>query len=373
MIIRLKGIKKVKSKGRVYYYHRATNTRILSEYGTAGFIAEINALDAKKPAPRDAHAPNTWNWLVQKYRTDDNPEWAKLASSTQADYNRVFNWLVDPAGDKSKLGLRGLSLDKIDTAGVYDLRDVAAKRGYRFANKVMGLISSVWNWGLRRRLNIPDNPVVNIAAIQRPSNLRTVNRAWTQNELKTVLAAAKPHIALPVAIAANTALREGDVLDLRWSKYDGDALAVIQSKTQAKTEGELYLPIHKDLRPLLINAKKAAEAKMENDRSEGAIVVDLDPIICLNSRGKPWTADGFKTSFFKLIRKLESEKKIGTGLTFHGLRHTVATTLADAGADDRTIAAMTGHKSLAMVQRYTAKADQKRRAKQAMKLLEGTE
>jgi integrase len=31
--------------------------------------------------------------------------------------------------------------------------------------------------------------------------------------------------------------------------------------------------------------------------------------------------------------QLENEGKVGTGLTFHGLRHTVGTKLADAGAD----------------------------------------
>jgi hypothetical protein len=38
--------------------------------------------------------------------------------------------------------------------------------------------------------------------------------------------------------------------------------------------------------------------------------------------------------------------KIGAGLTFHGLRHTVATKLADAEADDKTIAAITGRQGM---------------------------
>ena len=65
--------------------------------------------------------------------------------------------------------------------------------------------------------------------------------------------------------------------------------------------------------------------------------------------------------------------KIGPGQTFHGLRHTVATKMADAGADDKTIAAITGHKSMSQIQRYTRTASHKRRAKAAIRLIDTDE
>ncbi|WP_150297102.1 tyrosine-type recombinase/integrase, partial [Salipiger aestuarii] len=43
----------------------------------------------------------------------------------------------------------------------------------------------------------------------------------------------------------------------------------------------------------------------------------------------------------------------------HGWRYTAATQLADAGVDMRDIQAVTGHKTLSMVQKYTAQANQK--------------
>jgi len=60
-------------------------------------------------------------------------------------------------------------------------------------------------------------------------------------------------------------------------------------------------------------------------------------------------------------------------LTFHGLRHTAATMLADAGCDDRDIMSITGHKTAAMVAKYTAKADQRQRATAAIARLERTQ
>ena len=54
------------------------------------------------------------------------------------------------------------------------------------------------------------------------------------------------------------------------------------------------------------------------------------------------------------------------GLVFHGLRMTAAAKLAEAGCSTHEIAAITGHKTLAMIEHYTAGADQVRRAKAAI-------
>jgi integrase len=78
----------------------------------------------------------------------------------------------------------------------------------------------------------------------------------------------------------------------------------------------------------------------------------------------------FRAVFQRLRDPLESEGKIGTDLTFHGLRHRVATKLTDAGADAETIAAVTGHKSVAMVKNYNESRDKKKRAYAAIQLID---
>lgn len=93
--------------------------------------------------------------------------------------------------------------------------------------------------------------------------------------------------------------------------------------------------------------------------------------IVVGQRGEPFTESGFRARFFKVIRQLVAEGKVQPGLTFHGLRHTAATKLADAGCDTRDIMAITGHETEAMVARYTRSADQKRRAPAAIMKLEG--
>jgi integrase len=56
---------------------------------------------------------------------------------------------------------------------------------------------------------------------------------------------------------------------------------------------------------------------------------------------------------------------------FHGLRYSAAKMLAEAGCTPHQIAAITCHATLAMVQKYSKAAEQKRLATEAMaKLLE---
>ena len=74
---------------------------------------------------------------------------------------------------------------------------------------------------------------------------------------------------------------------------------------------------------------------------------------CRGRKSKAYTANGFQSSFFKFIRKLTKEKKVKPGLTFHGLRHFVATKLADEGADAKTIASVLGQKTVQMAEHYS--------------------
>jgi integrase len=54
--------------------------------------------------------------------------------------------------------------------------------------------------------------------------------------------------------------------------------------------------------------------------------------------------------------------------SFHGLRKAAATRLANAGCSTDQVKAITGHRSLAEVARYTRAADQQRLARQALNI-----
>jgi integrase len=83
--------------------------------------------------------------------------------------------------------------------------------------------------------------------------------------------------------------------------------------------------------------------------------------LCASSRGRPWSQDGFSTSWQRLRVSLEQSGAIGPGLTLYGLRHTVGTILAEMGFDDRTIADALGQSTEAMARHYSKRANRKRK------------
>ena len=58
---------------------------------------------------------------------------------------------------------------------------------------------------------------------------------------------------------------------------------------------------------------------------------------------------------------------IGPGLTFHGLRHTVATVLRELGYDTETIADALGQSSPGMAMHYAKEADLRKKLTQVVK------
>ena len=83
--------------------------------------------------------------------------------------------------------------------------------------------------------------------------------------------------------------------------------------------------------------------------------------VCANSRGVPWTYNGFSTNWDKIKKKLEEAGKVQAGLTLKGLRHTVGSILAEIGYDDRTIADMLGQETEVMARRYSKRANRTRK------------
>ena len=65
--------------------------------------------------------------------------------------------------------------------------------------------------------------------------------------------------------------------------------------------------------------------------------------------------------------KLEREGKVGAGLTFHGLRHTVGTLLTEAGVNLDTVRRWLGQKTLAMAIHYSETADTSKQMRSVLK------
>lgn len=121
---------------------------------------------------------------------------------------------------------------------------------------------------------------------------------------------------------------------------DDGLIRVVQQKTGAK----LWIPIHAQLRAVL-----AAQPKEHVS-------------ILVTEYSKPFSTAVFGNWMAERIDKAG----LPTECVPHGLRKAAARRLAEAGCSANEIASITGHKTLAEVERYTREADQKRLTKAAM-------
>jgi len=317
------------AKGKVYRYfrHGKVKVRLHGEPDSPEFWQQYNDLLAGLEISRNSAAPGTIDALVADFKR--SPEYCQLGTSTRIAY----------AKDLDRLHIVGKGrLADIKRMHILTLRDELADRP-RTADHFIQVCRRLLSWAVDRGY-IDANPLLRVKMINTPTAYITWSDADCQRFENSL-----PREALltPYMLGRYTGQRKGDVLRMARGRYDGTAIEV----TQGKTGADLWIPCHERLRGYL--------DALPGDRL----------LFCVTAKGKAWQPTTFSHELDKHL------DKIGLGhLCFHGLRHSAATALADAGCSDRDIASITGHKTPSMVRRYTARADQRRRATAAILRLE---
>ncbi|MDP1873705.1 tyrosine-type recombinase/integrase [Phenylobacterium sp.] len=330
-----KGLKPVRRKlatgeVRVYWYHRASGLRLEHDPRTAAGLLEIAALDDRAKALESAQKAATGSLAHLWTAYTGSPEWAALKPRTRSDYKAVRDWIGAAA--------ESAQVRRIDTAKVVALRDKAFKaKGRRFSTYVVQVLRMLFGWGKLRGW-IAENPATGVPALRRPTGARVVNRAWTPAEVAAFAEAAPPQLLVPFALGLFAGLRQGDALIITWKAYDGAFLRWIAGKNGE----DCIAPVTGPLRTVLEEARERRGRTLQ---------------IAVTSTGTAWTASGFRASFFKLVRSLTAAGKLAPGCTFHGLRHTIASSARNDGESDSRVAAAIGDRSPAMAQIYGRNAD----------------
>ena len=101
--------------------------------------------------------------------------------------------------------------------------------------------------------------------------------------------------------------------------------------------------------PIGRKALEAVEGYRERLRAETGIGTDRNGPIFLNRQRQRLTA----RSVGRILKQLAAACGIATPISPHGLRHTFATHMLDAGADLRSVQELLGHRNLSTTQKYT--------------------
>jgi integrase len=309
MRIRLKGINVVRKRladgsTRAYYYAWKGGPALRGEPGTPEFVASYNDAVARKVAPPRGRLLS----VLQAYQASE--DFRGLAGSTRRSYVALITRIE---GAFSDFPLAALTDRR--TRGVFMAwRDrIAADAGRRQADYAWTVLARVLSWGLDRGL-VAENPCARGGRLYR-SGARAES-VWTAIDEAAFLERAPAHLHLALSLALWLGQRQGDLLRLPWSAYDGTHIRLRQSKTGVR----VVVPVGAPLKAALDATPKRST------------------IILTNSDGKPWTSDGFRASWGKAC------KTAGVvGVTFHDLRGTAVTRLALAGCTEAEIATITGH------------------------------
>ncbi len=284
-------------------------------------------------------------------------EFQNLKSVTRKDYNRVHSWLEK---------FSEMLVVDLDVGVIYQFRDQAfAEHKWRFANYVVQVVRLLLSWS-KARGYVKENPALGIKLLKRPTGIDRANRPWSDDERMVVLNCAPIELKVFIALGMYTGLRESDVCALPRQAYDGSRVRTVASKNGER----ICILAHFRLRDILSDAAITDERRRAKRMARYRVSCELPSALALTSRGQAWTPAGFRASFFKLVRRLESEHKVKKGLTFHGLRHTLGKLIIEAGGSKEDVGMVLGDRSLAMAHFYSREYDKQVRADLSVRRLE---
>lgn len=302
MRARLAGLHKVTSKGRTYFYAWRGGPRIQAAFGTPDFIVEFT--EAHKAKPR-AKSSDTFEGLADAYM--DSPDFKDRSEATRRAYRAYLKLAVAEFGDVPLDVLQ----DPRMRGDIKEWRDTFAANP-RKADYAWTCVARVLSFA-KDRGRISTNVCERGGRLYR-SDRR--DKIWSEGDLTALFAVASIEVCRVVALALWTGQRQGDLLRLPWSAYNGRDIRLRQGKGGVR----VVIPVKETLASII------------------ATIPRHGPIMLTNSDRLPWTSDGFRSSFKKACAKAEI-----TGLTFHDLRGTAVTRLAYAGNVEAQIASITGH------------------------------
>ena len=317
MKMKLKGVHKVKTKGRYYYYYRATRQKLEGEFGTAEFLESYRAAEqgVKQPV-KSRHPADSLGALIWNYQKA--PEYTQLAKKTPQGYDRIMNRLE---ADYGKLPVKGL-----ERRHVLMLRDKMADKPAT-ANSYIRVVQLLLSFALDRGY-ITTHPALKIKKLKtgaghRPWDDRDILKFRETWDIGTV-----ERMAFELAI--NTGLRGGDIIKLTRQNIDDGWLNLVTNKTGER----LSIPIFDDLKEVLDPWLRSHDHL----------------VLLITGKGTPFKEDWFRHTMAAAYKKAGLEN-----VTTHGLRYTTAAIMIENGVDHKTIADLLGHRTLAMTHKYTNK------------------
>jgi integrase len=333
-------IEDVDRHGNVRVYVRRKGqpkVRLRERPGTSEFLEEYRqAICDRAEAPEESTpsfqraAKGSLRWLCEQYY--GSAEYKQLEPRTRHVRRLILDPLCQRDGDKPYALLEPRHIRK--------RRD--EKAAYpEAANGLIKALRQVFNFAVEN--DIADrNPARDVPYLRSASE---GFHSWTPEEIEQFEAHHDPgtKARLALALLLYTGQRRSDVVALGRQHLKDGWLTFTQVKNRKRNPVTLSIPVHPDL-DAVIDATPSGHMNF--------LVTEF---------GKPFTANGFGNWFRK-----QCDAAGLSHCSAHGLRKAAAARLAELGAGESEIMAITGHRTSKEVTRYTRGARQKVLAAKAM-------
>jgi integrase len=364
---KLKYIKEYTSNGKTYYYFRKPNQKqiqIEGEFGTPQFLAHYSELldnkFNKKISAAKIKKELTLNDLINDYQND--LEFLQYKESTKNNYLVSFRRLTNaqlPNDTVVNLDLGNLPINtNVLTVelGQAILKRFLQNKTPSAGNEVMKHFKKLLNFAKRvTKYKIEYNPFMGFGNTptdidnQRSSPFRLKTNGsqhiWSDDEFNTIFNCADLGIQTAMLIARYLCQSKADVLDMKWNRYKNGSFRFQRIKTNAP----IFVPARPELISFLENLPKVGlYIVMDHNYNNNKTYKYRAPLI------KPYSTRHFHRKLDQAITKAGYDKY---KFNFHGLRYKGLGELSEAGCTTHEIMAISGHKNMSMVEKYTKKAN----------------
>ncbi|MBT4934311.1 MAG: site-specific integrase [Rhodospirillaceae bacterium] len=226
--------------------------------------------------------------------------------------------------DQSKLCQHAMATLKIEDFEAYrDRRLKVEKKAPATVKRELALLHSVIE-SARRRLGLIENPISDVRRPRVQNNRIMRFQDGEEEALMTALDGCRNSWVKPaVILALETAMRRGELLDLRWENINlKDRTAHLPDTKNGESRDVPLSPI-------------ALQTLKDLPRSLKGYVF-------------PTSAEGIKSAYERARKRADMEH-----FNFHDLRHEAISRLFERGWNVMEVAAVSGHKDLQSLKRYT--------------------
>jgi len=311
---------------------------LLADRQARKVIADIYQISNRDTLRDETISGYFTGWLERKER--------ETTSATFRRYSGIVAEFLKWLGPRAELGLTHLS-----SSDVGKFRDALAKKYSPVSVNVARACIRAALYDAFRDGLVDVNEAARVPKLDEQTRGRQKRRAFTDNELRRILAVADNEWRGMVLVGAYGGLRLGDVSLLCWQDVD---LANRELRfTSEKTGREMVIPIAGPLHAYLLEIAS-------NDEPDAP----LFPRAFELRSGKK---SGLSNKFYRLMTRAgvverRTNKKKGAGrdaarqsggLGFHCLRHYCTTALKSSGASDVVAREIIGHESAAVSRTYS--------------------